>query len=203
MKEQRVTITDTRITYSDNPNQVVMDAVSKDLMKAYSNIVCQNKGKVLDVGFGLGYSADAIYNTVGNYTCIEINPQIYHEALKWAENKSNVKIYLGDWIKVIPEMAYRDITFDGIFMDTYGEGPETYTLFENYAKTIANPNCVLSIYSYHGIRSPKELHNYYFEINNEHRLNYPRKFEKGHNINWTYYNEDKSIFEKKEKSAAI
>ena len=66
MKEQRVTITDTIITYLDNPNQVVMDAVSKDLMKAYSNIVCQNKGKVLDVGFGLGYSADAIYNTVGN-----------------------------------------------------------------------------------------------------------------------------------------
>ena len=120
MKEQRVTITDTRITYLDNPNQVVMDVVSKDLMKAYSNIVCQNKGKVLDVGFGLGYSADAIYNTVGNYTCIEINPQIYQEACKWAQNKSNVKIYLGDWIKVIPEMAYRDITFDGIFMDTYG-----------------------------------------------------------------------------------
>ena len=50
MKDQKVTITDTRITYENNPNQVVMDAVSEDLMKAYSSVVCQNGGKILDIG---------------------------------------------------------------------------------------------------------------------------------------------------------
>ena len=32
-----------------------MDVLSKQLMEFYSNIVTQNGGKVLDVGFGLGY----------------------------------------------------------------------------------------------------------------------------------------------------
>ena len=57
-----------------------MDIVSKELMEFYSNIVTQNGGKVLDVGFGLGYSADAIYNKLGSYYCIESNPQIFDEA---------------------------------------------------------------------------------------------------------------------------
>jgi len=67
LKEKKVTITDTRISYSDNVSKIVMDVVSKELMEFYSNIVTQNGGKVLYVGFGLGYSANAIYNKVGNY----------------------------------------------------------------------------------------------------------------------------------------
>ena len=55
LKNKKVTITDTRISYSDDDSKIVMDVVSKQLMEFYSNIVTQNGGKVLDVGFGLGY----------------------------------------------------------------------------------------------------------------------------------------------------
>ena len=201
MKDQKVTITDTRITYENNPNQVVMDAVSEDLMKAYSSVVCQNGGKILDIGFGLGYSAKAIYERVNNYTCIEINPQIYKKAFLDNKEKLNFNLILGDWIDIIPKLAAEGYSYDGIFMDTYGEGPETYTKFEEYAKMVANPGCILSIYSYHGIRDPKDLNSHYFEINNEHRLKYPRTFEKGHTVNWTYLIDNE--WKKKIKTSAI
>ena len=54
MKDKDLIITDTRIEFKDDPNSIVMDVVSKELMEFYSSIVTQNKGKVLDVGFGLG-----------------------------------------------------------------------------------------------------------------------------------------------------
>ena len=60
MKDKDLIITETRIEFKDDPNSIVMDVVSKELMEFYSSIVTQNKGRVLDVGFGLGYSANAI-----------------------------------------------------------------------------------------------------------------------------------------------
>lgn len=182
MKTQEVTITDNRIYYSDNPESIVMDIVSKELMEFYSNIVTQNSGKVLDIGFGLGYSADAIYNRVGNYYCIESNPQIYLEAVKWAKGKDDVHIYFGDWIDVIPEL---DIKFNGIFMDTYDDS--NYTKFEDYAKMVTNEGCVLSIFSYFLCRDTKDLHSHYFKINSPYRENYPKIIEDGHTCNWSYF----------------
>ena len=91
LKNKKVTITDTRISYSDDDSKIVMDVVSKQLMEFYSNIVTQNGGKVLDVGFGLGYGLITIYNKVGNYHCIETNPQIFNEH-KTTEMDLKVKI---------------------------------------------------------------------------------------------------------------
>ncbi len=167
-----------------------MDIVSKELMEFYSNIVTQNGGKVLDVGFGLGYSADAIYNKVGNYHCIESNPQIFKKAQKWAEGKEEVHLYFGNWVDVIPTL---DVKFDGIFMDTYDD--PNYSKFEDYAKLISNENCVLSIYSYFACRDTSDLHSHYFEINSAHRENYPKIIEKGHTCNWSYFTE--GVFQKK------
>ena len=195
MKEQDVTITDSRIYYSEDDTKIVMDIVSKELMEVYSNIVTQNNGKTLDVGFGLGYSADSIYNKVGNYHCIECNPQIYQKALKWAKNKENVHIYFGDWVDVILELSKNGTKFDGIFMDTY-EDPN-YSSFEKYAKLISNENCVLSIFSYFTNRDVKETHSHYFEIKSKYRKDYPKIIEKGHACNWTYFIDGEFIIKEK------
>ena len=69
------------------------------------------KSNVTDIGFGLGYSAKAIYERVNNYTCIEINPQIYKKAFldnkeKLNFNLMNVRwycsnvcnVYVEDWL---------------------------------------------------------------------------------------------------------
>ena len=173
-----------------------MDIVSKELMEFYSNIVTQNGGKVLDVGFGLGYSADAIYNKLGSYYCIESNPQIFDKARKWASDKTNVHLYFGDWIDVIPSL---DVKFDGIFMDTYDD--PNYSKFEDYAKLISNKECVLSIFSYFICRDTEDLHSSYFEITSSHRENYPKLIEKGHTCHWSYFIDGE--FQKKKLNEAI
>lgn len=197
---KKVVITDTRIWYEEDPNEIVMDVVSKELMEAYANIVCQTKGQVLDVGFGLGYSATAIYNKVNNITIIEANPDIYQKALEWAKDKPNAKIYFGDWVDVITEMIIEGIKFDGIFMDTYDD--DNYDKFEEYAKKIANVGCCLSIYSYFVQRNVEECHRHYFKLDPYKRAKYPKLIEEGHWMHWTYFSQAGN-FTKKEKSVAI
>ena len=106
-----------------------MDKIAKPITEEFCNVVGESGGHILDVGFGLGYSADRFYSMgVKSYTCIEINKQIYDTAVEWAKDKDNVEIIFGDWVDVIPTL----IKFDGIFMDTYED--ENYSKFEDYAK---------------------------------------------------------------------
>ena len=144
MMPNNITVTPTRIYDNNNPKVIIMDDVEIPLMKKFAEIVTGNKGNVLEVGFGLGISANFIYDSeIESYTCIEIHPEIYKNALKWAEGKSNVNIILGDWINVIPTI---NMKFDGIFMDTFEY--TNFNKFEEYCLKIANINCILSIFDY-------------------------------------------------------
>ena len=125
-------------------NGIVMDVVAKPITREFCNIVGSSRGDILDIGFGLGYSANNFYSIgVKSYTCIEINKQIYEIACNWAKDKDNVTIILGDWIDIIPTL---DKKFDGIFMDTYED--ENYSKFEEYAKLVSKENCCLSCLLY-------------------------------------------------------
>ena len=54
-----------------------MDRSETSLMKRYSEIVTKNGGDILECGFGMGISADFIYNSnISSYTCIEINESV-------------------------------------------------------------------------------------------------------------------------------
>jgi SAM-dependent methyltransferase len=179
MKDVEVIFTDRNIHFKDNPRNVVMDSASKSLMKMYSYIVCQNGGNVLDVGFGMGFSAEEMSKLSETYTCIEINPQIYEKAMEWAKDKPNVEIIFGDWVDVIPVLNKK---FDGIFMDTHVD--INYDKFEEYCKLIANENCILSIFNYFSIRDKSELNHYEYALE-------PHKFTKivtpTHSVNWTHF----------------
>ena len=72
MKNEKLVFTDRNIYFEQNPKSVVMDLASQSLMKMYSYIVCQNGGSVLDVGFGMGFSANEMSKLADHYTCIEI-----------------------------------------------------------------------------------------------------------------------------------
>lgn len=179
MKNQVVVFTEKNIYFEDNPRSIVMDAASKSLMQMYSHLVCQNGGNVLDIGFGMGFSAEEMSKLSNHYTCIEINPQIYEKAKSWAKNKPNVTIIFGDWVDIIPKLEQK---FDGIFMDTHDD--VNYENFENSCKTIAEENCILSIFNYFTIREQNELNRYEYKLE-------PHKFTKPvtllHTINWTYF----------------
>jgi spermidine synthase len=179
MKSKEVVFTENNIYLKENPRSVVMDTSSKSLMDMYSYVVCQNGGNVLDVGFGMGLSANKMSELADTYTCIEINPQIYENAIEWAKDKPNVEIIFGDWVDIIPTLTKK---FDGIFMDTHDD--LNYNQFEEYCKTIANENCILSIFNYFTFRTQDELNYYEFKLE-------PHKFTKVvtpfHTINWTFF----------------
>ena len=58
MRDKEVVFTDKTIYLKNNNRSIVMDSASKSLMDMYSYVVCQNGGNVLDVGFGMGFSAN-------------------------------------------------------------------------------------------------------------------------------------------------
>lgn len=179
MKNEEVVFTERNIHFKNNPRSIVMDAASKSLMQMYSYLVCQNGGSVLDIGFGMGFSANEMSNLAEEYTCIEINPQIYEKAKDWAKSKPNVNIIFGDWVDIIPKLENK---FDGIFMDTHDD--MNYHKFEEYCKSIANDNCILSVFNYFSFRKQEELNRYEYKLE-------PNKFTKVvspiHIINWTYF----------------
>ena len=98
-------------------NHIVMHDWEDLMMKKHAEIVCQNGGDILEIGFGMGISADYIqsYN-IKSHTIIENDKKIYEKLLEWSKDKPNVKTIFGDWITNLLEKK-----FYGIFRDTWGE----------------------------------------------------------------------------------
>jgi hypothetical protein len=74
-------------------------------------------GDVLEVGFGMGYSANEIqkYN-ITSHTIIECDSVVYEKALEWSKKQKNkTKIIFGKW-----EVVYKNLEkFDCFFYDPY------------------------------------------------------------------------------------
>jgi len=98
-------------------NHIVMHDWEDLMMKKHAEVVCQNGGDILEIGFGMGISADYIQSyDITSHTIIENDKKIYEKLLEWSKDKPNVKTIFGDWITSLPEQK-----FDGIFRDTWGE----------------------------------------------------------------------------------
>lgn len=183
MKDKKVVFTDKAIILQDNTRSVVMEEGAKSLTEMYAHVVCQNRGDILDIGFGMGFSANKIYELADSYTCIEINPQIYQRAEIWAKDKKNVTIIFGDWIDILPRLGRK---FDGIFMDTHHD--PNYHMFESYSKFVAKEGSILSIFNYTLIKDKSELNSYEFELD---ATKFSKVVEPYHTINWTYFQQGK------------
>lgn len=90
------------------------------LMQFYVDNLPVEGGDILEIGFGMGISADMIMsrNPV-SYTVVEIHPQIIARAKEWAKDKPNVTIIEGNWLDVLGEIGKK--RYDGILFDTYGD----------------------------------------------------------------------------------
>lgn len=186
MKDTKVIITADRIQLAEPKNYlnngIVMDKVAKPITEKFCEVVGETRGHILDVGFGLGYSAQYFYEMgVKSYTCIEINEQVYEKALEWAKNKQNINIILGDWIDIIPTLTSK---YDGIFMDTYGDSYSKYALFESTCQEIAEENCILSLYEYEQIENPVYLNRRMYKWE---QGDYELKLKQGHSVCWKYF----------------
>ena len=114
-KDEILTFEDTKIL-NEGGAEVMMDWETPIMEKA-AEFICYNKGDILEIGFGMGICADYIQaQGVNSHTIVEIHPQIIEKLKTWAEGKSNVTIIEGDWNSV-DNLS----TYDGIFVDTYGD----------------------------------------------------------------------------------
>ena len=96
---------------------IVMHDWEDKMMKKHAEVVCQNGGDILELGFGMGISAGHIQQQdIKSHTIIEKDKDVYKRLCKWAEDKPNVKIIFGDWYDNLP-----DEKFDGVFFDTYND----------------------------------------------------------------------------------
>ena len=104
----------------DEDGEAVMMGWETPLMKRHADIICANKGDVLNVGFGLGIIDEEIQlRQPRSHTIIEAHPDVYAHmlALGW-DTKPGVRIFFGRWQEVIQSLHHE---FDGIFFDTYSE----------------------------------------------------------------------------------
>ena len=116
-----------------------------------ADIVAKNGGNILEIGFGLGISADRIQtHNPAKHVIIEINEDIYKKAIEWAKDKSNVEVVLGDWKDVVSEITDK---FDGVYNDADNDSNEDLVLFSDKIKDNCNNGCIL-IQTTWGVKNP-------------------------------------------------
>ena len=121
---QSLTFESDKIYYTEEgiEFEVMMDWEAP-LMSASAAYVCQNGGDILEIGFGMGISADYIQShSITSHTIIENHPAIIPKAKAWASGKSNVTIVTGSWYDVKDDLP----TYNGLFYDTWGDDDMQY-----------------------------------------------------------------------------
>ena len=123
-KDTILTFEDDKIVTEDD--REVMMSWESPIMEKSAEYICENKGDILEIGFGMGICSDYIQaQGVNSHTIVEIHPQIVERLLTWAEDKDNVTIVIGDWNSA-------DLgTYDGIFIDTFGD--DNWSSFKVFA----------------------------------------------------------------------
>ena len=122
-KDTILTFEDDKIVTDDFVE--VMMRWEAPIMEKSAKYICESKGDILEIGFGMGICSDYIQaQSVKSHTIVEIHPQIIEKLNKWAEDKDNVTIVEGDWSSV--ELG----AYDGIFLDTFGD--ENLSKFKDF-----------------------------------------------------------------------
>ena len=132
---QSLTFDSDKITYQDfngDIKEVMMDW-EDPIMSASAAYACEGGGDILEIGFGMGISANYIQqHTINTHTIIENHPDVITKAQAWAADKSNVTIVEGSWYDVKDTLS----TYDGLFYDTWGDENNTdiWTLMPSFMK---------------------------------------------------------------------
>ena len=103
------------LTNTIQTNQVMMEWEKPYMEELVKRL--QPKGNVLEVGFGLGYSASAIQQyDINTHTIIECDSKVIEKAYAWSEKqKHKVFIIEGTWQNKLKSLGY----FDSFFFDDY------------------------------------------------------------------------------------
>jgi predicted O-methyltransferase YrrM len=132
-------IINTDSIYKDD--NIIMHSDVTLYSESAADIISENGGNILEIGFGLGISANKVQsNNPDKHVIIEIEEDIYNKALEWASGKSNVEVILGDWKTTVGNITDK---FDGIYMDADQDAPDDLESFPEKVKNISNDGCIL------------------------------------------------------------
>ena len=117
-----------RLTYDektlrDHNGRAIMMEWEKPIMHHQAKTICQNGGKILNIGFGMGYIDNAIQtHNIDHHTIIECHPDVWAKMKEdgWLD-KPNVECIFGTWQEVMPKLDQDARMFDGIYFDTWDE----------------------------------------------------------------------------------
>ena len=142
-KEKKLNHYNNRILFDDRDELYVMGDWEDPIMKAHAEITCRNGGHILEVGFGMGISANYIQEQdIESHTIIELNDEIYQKAVEWAKDKPNTKIVSGDW-----KTVGLDKKFDAIFFDAYVQD-KLFMLFPIHILRFCKVGTILTFFNH-------------------------------------------------------
>ena len=144
---ENLIITNTKIHIPKDPDckdcedKVIMDERARLYEEKIGELVGTKGGNILEIGFGLGISANKIQSyEIDSHVIIEKRKEIYDKAIEWAEDKENVTIHLGDWIHILPQL---NDAFDAIYNDADEDSKDKLSNFPEICKRLAKNKCVL------------------------------------------------------------
>ena len=111
-------------------------------MSASAAYITENGGDILEIGFGMGISANYIQShSILSHTIIEPHPQMVQKAVEWSSEKSNVTIISQSWADVTGSLG----TYDGIFYDTSYDN--RHNLFSSSLSELTKTGTKLSVFN--------------------------------------------------------
>ena len=146
--KEKITASKEKIVISNpiHDNNIVMHIGEKYLMKKLADLATKNGGHILEIGFGMHLSADAVQSNpnVLSHTIIEVHPDQYEKALEWSKlQNKETNIILGDWIKILP---LSNKQFDGVVHDTHLD--PNIPKFLDYVKPNCKKGTIIAFFEY-------------------------------------------------------
>lgn len=147
-KTEKATFTENELIIQGHP---VMERWEENYMEELAAIASSQGGDVLEIGFGMGISAEFIQtHDIKTHTIIEANEDVFLMLEQFAKESARpIKSLLGFWQDVTKTLP--DASFTGILFDTYPLTKEEihqnhFTFFEE-AYRLLQPGGTLTYYS--------------------------------------------------------
>lgn len=122
--------------------EMIMHTGLSEFEKKSAEIITQNGGDILEIGFGMGISSDSIVSkNISSYTCVEINDYIFQKAQNWSNGKTNVSVIQDSWENFLITTTNK---YDAIYCDYLNW--EEYEEFYEKSKNVLKTNGIISTY---------------------------------------------------------
>lgn len=104
------------VLVDDRGQQVMMEWEREYMEKLVEMLEIKNSDMVLEIGFGLGFSANCIQKYCPRkHYIVECDERVLKELYAWAEEKANVYVVAGTWQREYHRLP----DFDCVFFDDY------------------------------------------------------------------------------------